>query len=369
MHHFTRAEINLDHLAFNLREIRRKTAPSQVIPVVKADAYGHGAVSVCRRLSQEGVRMFAAAQLNEARELRESGIHEPILIFGRLFPDEIPIAVRENFKMTLFCAEDLRWIARAGLDRQVGVHVNLDTGMGRAGVLYDQAPAFFDALIRTPACRWEGLYSHFATADESDKTYACLQIERFEKMLRRLEEKNARPALVHMANSGAVIDLPASYADAVRPGILLYGHYPTHATSRSVAVRQVMSFKTIVAHVRRMPAGHSVSYGRRWETAKETTIAVLAAGYADGIRRELTNRGEVLINERRYPMVGTVTMDYVMVDVGDDSVSVGDDALIWGDGAEESIQVLDVAEQVGTIPYELLCGVSKRVRRVYNHGS
>ena len=369
MHHFTRAEINLDNLAFNLHEIRRKTPMSQVIAVVKADAYGHGAVAVCRRLSQEGVRMFAVAALDEARELRESGVREPILIFGRLFPDEIAIAARSNFRMTLFGEEDLRWIERAGLDRPIDVHVNLDTGMGRAGVLYDQAPAFFDLLARSSVCHWEGLYSHFATADESDKTFARLQLDRFKKIRRRIEKKGVKPALVHMANSGAILDLPPSYFDAVRPGILLYGHYPTKEISPSVTVRQVMSFKAVVAHVRRMPAGHSISYGCCWKTSKETTVAVLAAGYADGIRRELTNRGDVLINEKHYPMVGTVTMDYVMVNVGDDPVSPGDEALIWGDTPKESIQVLNVAAQVGTIPYEMLCGVSKRVTRVYENAS
>ena len=175
--------------------------------------------------------------------------------------------------------------------------------------------------------------------------------------------------MVHMANSGAILDLPPSYFDAVRPGILLYGHYPTHEISRSVTVRQVMTFKTVVAHVRRLPAGHPVSYGRRWTTPKETTIAVLAVGYADGIRRELTNRGEVLINDNRYPMVGMVTMDYIMVDVGNDPVNPGDEALIWGGASEKSIQVLDVAAQAGTIPYEITCGVSRRVERVYVQAS
>jgi alanine racemase len=168
-----------------------------------------------------------------------------------------------------------------------------------------------------------------------------------------------------MANSGAILDLPESYFDAVRPGILLYGHFPSSETSRSVTPKQVMTFKTGVSHVRHIPADFSVSYGRRWTSRKATKIAVLPIGYADGIRRDLTNKGEVLIQGKRYPMVGTVTMDHIMVDVADDPINPGDEVLIWGESSQGVIQVAEVAEKIGAIPYELTCGVSKRVRRIY----
>ena len=171
--------------------------------------------------------------------------------------------------------------------------------------------------------------------------------------------------IVHMAASGAILDLPDSYFDAVRPGILMYGHYPSKETSRSIQPRQVMSLKTYVAHLREMPAGHPVSYGRRWITPGPTRIAVLPIGYADGLSRRLTNNGEVLIRGRRYPIVGTVTMDYIMVNVGNDPVAVGDEALLWGESSGGVIQALDVAQRIGTIPYELTCAVSGRVPRVY----
>ena len=170
--------------------------------------------------------------------------------------------------------------------------------------------------------------------------------------------------MIHMANSGAVLDMPESYFDACRTGIILYGHYPSTETSRSIPLKQVMSLRTVVTHTRRLPSGHNVSYGRRWRTGRETTIAVLPIGYADGVRRHLTGRLQVLIGGRRYPVVGTVTMDQIMVDVGDDPVTVGDDVLIWGDTTNGSIQVLDVAESMGSIPYEMTCGISRRVRRV-----
>lgn len=231
-------------------------------------------------------------------------------------------------------------------------------------MLLDREPHFFDQLVRSKRCKWEGLYSHFATSDETDKTYASEQLSRFNNLISQLDSKGALPPMVHMANSGAVLDMPDSYFNACRCGIILYGHYPSKETSRSIPLKQVMGLKTVVTHLRRLPAGHNVSYGRRWKTSTETTIAVLPIGYADGVRRHLTGRLQVMIGGRYYPVVGTITMDQIMVDVGDDSIAVGDDVLIWGDTAIGSIQVLDVAESMGSIPYEMTCGISRRVVRV-----
>ena len=359
------AEINIENLIINIRAIQQKVAPSQVIPVVKADSYGHGAVAVTKRLVKEGFKLFAVAQFQEAMELRESGIAQPILIFGRLFPNEIPIAIKTGFRITLSGKEDIRWIEKAGQEKQANVHVNLETGMGRIGVLLDRELDFFDSLLQSQHCIWEGLYSHFSTSDEKDKTYANLQLSRFQKVLSYINKKDKKPSIIHMANSGAILDLPESYFDAVRPGILLYGHYPSTETSRSIKLRQVMTLKTFVAHIRKIPAGFPVSYGRRWTAKEPTTIAVLPLGYADGIQRNLTNKGEVLIQGKRYPMVGTVTMDHIMIDVGNDPIEPGDEVIVWGEGTEGTIQALEVAEKIGTIPYELTCGVSKRVKRVY----
>ena len=365
MHPRTCARIHLDHLRFNFREIRKKIAPARLIPVVKADAYGHGAISVSRCLVNEGADLLAVAQYQEAMELRDSGIDVPILIFGRLFPDEIPEAIRAGFRITLFGVEDIRWIEKVPGNQAAHVHVNVETGMGRVGVLPEREPEFFDHLAHSQRCVWEGLYSHFATSDETDKTYAREQLKRFNVLVKRLENKGALPPMVHMANSGAVLDMPDSYFTACRSGIMLYGHYPSTETSRSIPLKQVMTLKTFVAHLRRLPAGHNVSYGRRWKTERETTIAVLPIGYADGIRRHLTGRLQVMIGGRYYSVVGTITMDQIMVDVGDDPVTEGDGVLIWGDTENGRIQVLDVAEAMGTIPYEMTCGVSRRVQRVF----
>jgi alanine racemase len=364
----TYAEINLDNLAYNLGCIRRKVLPSEVIPVIKADAYGHGAVPVAKKLVREGCSMFAVARFDEGMELRESGISQHILVLGRLFPDNIGQALKAGLTVSIFGEEDLDWVEKA-CERIGGppalVHLKLDSGMGRVGLLLDKAADVFDRLAKSRACVWEGVYSHFSTADERDKTYAIFQLSRFREVLSLLSGLTKRPKIVHMAASGAILDLPQSYFDAVRPGILMYGHYPSKETSRCIVPKQVMSLKTHVAHLREMPGGHPVSYGRRWTTPGPTRIAVLPVGYADGLNRRLTNNGEVLIKSGRYPIVGTVTMDCIMVNVGTDPICVGDEAMLWGQSSDGVIETLDVAERIGTIPYELTCAVSRRVPRIY----
>jgi alanine racemase len=361
----TCAEINLDHLIFNLNAIESQVAPAKILPVVKADAYGHGALSVARHLVKTGTRFLAVALFEEAMDLRESGIDLPILIFGRLLPNQIQAAVKAGCRISVFGKEDIRRIEKAALSVPAYIHPNVETGMGRAGVLLDQEPDFFDRLLASKACIWEGLYSHFATADEADKTYARKQLDHFQHIINRVAKMDKGPTLRHMANSGAIYNLPESYFDAVRPGISLYGHRPSSATPPNFSLKQVMTFKTYVAHLRPLPAGQSISYGRRYITKTETRIAVLPVGYADGISRAFTNNGEVLIGGKHYPMVGTVTMDQTMVDVGKAPVRPGDEVLLWGSSAQGKIEALEVAERIGTIPYELTCGVSKRVKRVY----
>jgi alanine racemase len=361
----TYAEINLDYLLENLRAIQRHIAPARVIPVVKADAYGHGAVAVAKAVVRNGCDLIAVAQFKEAMELRDSGIANPILIFGRLLPHEIPVAVAAGFRMSLFCTEDIEWIEKAALERPVVVHVNLETGMGRVGVMVENDPDFFPRLLACDTCVWEGLYSHFSTADEQDKTYANLQLSRFNTFLSDLRAWPKKPVLVHMANSGGILDMPASRFDAVRSGIIMYGHYPSVETSRSIPLKQVMTFKTYVSHLRRLPAGHPVSYGRRWVAREATRIAVIPVGYADGIPRAMTNQGEVLVNGARHPMVGTVTMDQTMIHVGDAPVKRGDEVILWGESDSGSLALLELAEKINTIPYEMTCRVSSRVPRVY----
>jgi alanine racemase len=368
MENKTFAEINLDNLASNVSAIGKQVYPSKIIPVAKADAYGHGAVPVTKRLMREGLTIFAVSNLNEAMELRESGVYYPILIFGRLFPDEISIAIRLGFRITIFGQQDIQWIENSKEERPAFVHLNMDTGMGRAGVIIDQDQNIFNQLVDSKRCAWEGLYSHFSTSDEKDKTYANIQLSRFKKILSLVQKLDKKPSIIHMANSGAILNIADSYFDAVRPGILLYGHYPSSETSEishSITPKQVMTLKTTVSQVRQVPKDFPVSYGRKWITKKQTKIAVLPIGYSDGISRMLTNKGEVLIRGKLYPMVGTLTMDYTMIDVGNDPIETGDEVLLWGKSPQGEIQAIKVAEKIGTIPYELTCNISARVKRIY----
>jgi alanine racemase len=364
-HNKTCAEINLDNLLENLRAIQSHVEPARVIPVVKANAYGHGAVPVAKAVAKNGFNLLAVAQFREAMELRDSGLATPILIFGRLLPHEIPAAVAAGFRISLFCTEDIEWIEKASLTQPAVVHVNLETGMGRVGVVIENDPDFFSRLMTSDDCVWEGLYSHFSTADEMDKTYANLQLNRFKTFLSELQTWPKKPAFVHMANSGGILDIPESRFDAVRTGIIMYGHFPSVETSRSIPLKQVMTFKTYVSHLRDLPGDHPISYGRRWVTSEATRIAVIPVGYADGIPRAMTNQGEVLINGARYPMVGTITMDQTMIHIGDGPIQRGDEVILWGESASGSLNLLELAQKINTIPYELTCGVSSRVPRVY----
>ncbi len=215
--------------------------------------------------------MFAVAQFHEAMELRESGITQPILILGRLFPNDIPLAIRAGFRISIFGEEDLRWIEEAKQETRAPVHVKLETGMGRTGLLLDQAPALFDRLVQSRACLWEGLLSHFSTSDEQDKTYANQQLSRFKETLSLIRKLERKPTIIHMASSGAILDMPETYFNAVRPGILMYGHYPSRETTRSIEPKQVMTLKSFVAHLREMPEGHPISYGRLLDHSESDT--------------------------------------------------------------------------------------------------
>jgi len=364
---YTVAEIHLDNLVHNLEEIRKKVVPADVMCVVKADAYGHGAVPVTRRLVREGVTNFAVARLAEALELRNAGIEENILIFGSLFPDEMEHAFANGIQVTITDNADIDTAMEIAKRRSLysRVHLNIDTGMGRVGIPYDQAQSAIIKLVNIDQIKLEGIYTHFATSDEKDKGYSRLQISRFNSVLDGLLNQLPYKPIIHTANSGAILDLPETKFDMVRAGISLYGHYPTTETSESIPLKQVMTLKTHVGLLRRIKKGNSISYGRRFTADKDTTVAVLPIGYADGIHRAMTNNADVLINGKLYPVVGTVTMDQIMVNVGDDPVSIGDKAVFWGDTPQGSLQATEVAHRIGTISYELCCSITKRVPRVY----
>lgn len=365
------AEINLDNLVHNISEIKRKLNPgTEYIAVVKADAYGHGAVEVAMQCIECGIKWLAVAMLDEALELRNAGIKENILILGFTPPEMADIIVSNEISQTCYSYELAEALSNSAvrLGSTARVHIAVDTGMGRLGYLPDSEGA--DAVCRIsrlPGLKIEGVFTHFAAADEKDKGYTREQYKKFTDFLGFLEYKGVDPGLRHAGNSAGIIDLPEFDLDAVRPGIIQYGLYPSHdVMKRSIDAKPLMSIKANVVHVKEVEAGTSISYGRKFVAKERSRIATLPAGYADGYTRLYFEKAKVIVNGTYAPVVGRICMDQCMIDVtyaGD--VGIGDDVILMGSEGGLSISADDLADMMGTINYEIVCMINKRVPRVY----
>jgi len=369
MKYLTWAEINLGDLKHNLDQIRARVGPSvKILAPVKANAYGHGAVEIARSLQTEGVDMFAVARLSEAQELSAAGIRKPILIFAALPPGLAEEAAADGFRVTL-CSDEsaealCRWAEIAGSSARV--HVKVDTGMGRIGVPVDRAAAFVKRVHRMPGIEIEGIYTHFPSADEDDRSFTLKQIELFEGLLSELKREGIDIPIRHAANSAGADRFPGSYLTMVRPGLALYGLHPDAETLFGLDLRPILTLKTRVMFLKDIPPGASVSYGRRFIARRTTRAASLPIGYADGLSRSLSNRGHVLVGGRRAPIIGTICMDQCVADVTDiPGVSLNDEVVVYGSQGDERISIESVAQMLGTISYEVASTISRRVHRVY----
>ncbi len=372
------AEIDLDAIAHNVRELRRITAPrARLMAVVKADGYGHGAVEVARTALSAGADLLAVARIDEGLALRQAGIGGPILVFGPTPPAFAEHLVAYDLIQSvtgLAPAQALDTVARR-CDRTIPIHLKVDSGMGRLGLLPDarrsdatsSSVAEVSAITRLPGLRLEGVYTHFAAADEADKGYAHRQFTAFTDFLEDLEEAGIAVGMRHAANSAAIIDLPETHLDAVRPGIALYGLYPSREVDHHrIALRPALALKSRLLQVKSVPTGFKVSYGMTWAAPAPTVIGTVAAGYADGIQRRLSNRGVMLVGGRRVPMVGRVCMDLIMLDLGPGaSAAPGDEVVLIGGQGEEVISADEVADLLDTINYEVIFTNPTRVPRVY----
>jgi alanine racemase len=366
----TRAEVDLQALRFNYESIRKHLGPGvKIMGIVKANGYGHGILEVARALARFGCDYLGVGFLEEGIELRKGGITLPVLVLGGVLGSQIGEFLEHDLEITVSSPSVAELVdAEAGKNgpRKARVHLKIDTGMERIGVRAEHAVPFVEHTCRYSHLDVAGLYSHFATSDERDKTFARRQLERFNDVLRTLERLHIEIPLKHIANSGAIIDLPESYFNLVRPGIMLYGYYPSRETSERIPIRPVLSLKSGIVYLKEVPANTSISYGRAYLTSSPTRIATVPVGYGDGYTRRLTNRTDVLIGGARFPVVGTICMDQIMVDVGAGSaVATGDEVVLVGKQGSEEITMWDLAEKTGTIPYELLTGLSPRVPRVY----
>ncbi|MFQ5707497.1 MAG: alanine racemase [bacterium] len=363
-------EIDLAAIAHNIRETRKHIAPAKLMAVVKANAYGHGVQEVASLALQNGADYLGVALLQEGILLRERQFHCPILVFGGFFDHQIEDFLRFNLELTLYDYDRAVALANraADLSRPARVHIKVDTGMGRVGVAWDKAAEFVQTVSELKSIEMAGIYTHFASSDSGDKTFAETQLRRFQAVLGQLEANDIHIPLRHLANSGAVLDLPNSYYDMVRPGVMLYGYYPSPGTSKSVALKPAMAIKSRVIFLKQVPAGAPISYGLTFKADQNTTIATVPIGYGDGYNRLLSNSGQVLIRGRRFPVVGRVCMDQIMVEVGNNStVEVGDEVVLLGRQGHEEISIYELCAKLNTIPYEITCGISQRLERRFKH--
>lgn len=367
----TVAEIDLGALAFNVRQISGSlNGQAEILAIVKADAYGHGAVPVTRALAEAGIRMVGVACLEEGLELRRAGLAIPVLILAGVHPGETEELIRNRLTPVLYNLEIGRTLneeaGRAGV--RLPVHVKVDTGMNRLGVCWRQWPGALDLFRSWQNLRIEGVMSHFSASESEepdDRAFTTEQVRRFEECLEGIR-KIAQPRYIHMANSaGTILRTDARY-NLIRPGLMLYGSRPSPSLNGRIPLKPVLRWKTEVLSLKRVCAGDPVSYGRTYACPREALIATLSVGYADGYNRRLSNRGEVLVRGKRAKVAGIVCMDLTMADVTEiPGVQAGDEVVLLGRQGEEEISAAEMAGWTGTIPYEVLCAIGKRVPRRY----
>ena len=362
-------EVNLGSVRHNVRAVKALLGPGRWLwAVVKANAYGHGAVPVAKAAAAAGADGLAVASLKEAAELRGAGIGAPILL---LYPGDARMAgraVRLGLTQTVCVEETIRALSRAAqqVDRQVGVHLKLDTGMGRLGVDPSEAVRFALVIAESPGVRLEGIFSHLATAEADDEAYARLQFVRYEAAVRGVREAGIEPGMRHIANSAATVRFPEMRLDGIRTGLLIYGIPPEAGGQGPLELQPALTWKTRVAFARTVPAGSSISYGRTYHTRQTAVIATLPIGYADGYPRRASNRGQVFLRGRRCPIVGTVCMDYMMIDTTPaGGVSLGDEVVLLGEQGSERITAHDLAVSAETCVHEVSTVIGRRVARTY----
>lgn len=365
----THVEVDLDRLTANYRAIQAHVAPAAVMPILKANAYGHGLVEVARHMQALGAPYLGVAFLEEGILLRQSGVTTPILVLGGIIGNQVPLFLAHDLTLTASSVEKLGQIEEAAraMGVRAKVHLKIDTGMERIGVHYYSAVPLLEASLACTHFEVEGIFSHFANADAADPAYTHLQLDRFHGVLDFYARRGLPPPpLRHIANSAALARFPASHFDMVRAGILLYGVYPSADVPRTVAVRPALSWKSRVVYFKVVPPGHPVSYGSTWQSDHPVRLVTVPVGYGDGYFRALSNRAEVIIRDRRYPVVGRVCMDQLMVNIEWETAYNGDEVILLGEAESgAAITVEELADWAGTVPWEILTNVNTRVPRVY----
>lgn len=361
--------IDLGALRWNFRQVREKVGPNvKILSMVKANAYGHGAPAVANALAAEGSDAFGVATVEEGIELREAGIREPIIVLAGLYQEQLDQIFEHVLTPVVHEIETLKRLeAEVEKRRRTwNIHLKIDTGMGRIGLLAAELPSWLPELKKLKALKIEGIFSHFSHAESVQGEYTQKQLKIFQDVTERLKSAGISPPLTHFANSAATITLPEAYFEMVRPGLMLYGVYPSPAMAGQVSLKPVLSWKTRILQLKKVPAGSSISYGQTFITRRPSVIATLPIGYADGYQRLLSNRGEVLVKNARAPVVGRVCMDLTMVDVTDiGEVKQGDEVILLGRQGDAAIGADEMATWSNTISYEILTSIGTRVPRIH----
>jgi alanine racemase len=363
----TVVEVHLNALRFNFAGIRKAVGKTRIMAVVKANAYGHGLVRTSRELVAAGADSLGVAFLEEGIALRKAGLKCPILVLGGIIGNQVHHFLDYDLDLTassVYKLQQIDEIARE-MNRRACVHLKIDTGMGRIGINHLNAESLFRAAAEASHCETAGVFTHFASAQSPDTSFTKLQIERFNKALEFYPRNGLTMPTRHAANSAAVLQHPDAYFDMVRPGIMLFGVYPSDDVAHTIPLKPVMSFKSRVVFFKVVQPGTPLGYDGTWIAPRQTRIVTLPVGYGDGYFRALSGCGDVLMHGRRYPIAGTISMDQCMIDIGGDSAYNGDEAVMIGPQGTECITCEEIASKVGTIPYEVLTSINTRVPRKY----
>lgn len=361
------AEIDLGCITRNVARMKAELAPGAAfLAVVKANGYGHGEVEVATAALQGGADWLGVARVEEGAALRGAGIDAPILLLSQPPLENLPAAVEHDLTPTVYSTEAVRALSDAAraCGKPVDVHLKVDTGMHRYGVSCERAPAFADFIAEQKGIVLTGIWSHLAVAEELDNSFTSQQLKLFLEMIDSLGPK-ADGLIRHISNSAGTIAIPEAHLDLVRAGIAIYGIAPSEAVGRLVKLEPAMSFRSRIGMTKRLSEGEALSYGLKYTLQRDGYVSTVPCGYADGLRRNLSNVGQVLVKGRRYPISGIITMDHFLVDSGDEPLEEGEEVVILGAQGDDEITAQEMADHLGTIPWEIVCGVSARVKRVY----
>jgi alanine racemase len=363
------AEINLGNLRYNIRQLRTKCGPDRgIIAVVKSDAYGHGMVPVAKELARLKVDFLAVAIIDEAEKLKQAGIQRPVIILSRSLPADIPRVIKGGFIQVVGSVAEARLISQAAVRarKRVAIHIKVDTGMNRLGIPSKHAPGEIQKIGQLPNIIPEGVMTHFIDSGNLSQKTAAGQINKFNNIINNLKLKGIHFKYSHCANSGGVINIPGAYYNMLRPGLSVYGYYPSPANLCRIRLKSLLTLKSRVINIRVVEKGETVSYGGTWTAPRSTRVAVISIGYGDGYPRQFSNKGFVLIKGKRVPVIGIVCMNHTLVNIDRvKNVRIGDEAVLYGRQGKQEIKVEEAARSIGTIPYELTCRIKMSVPRYY----